>query len=89
MSFKDEMRKDLELAESMLENLESELREVGERIKELEAKYGISSEEFLKDRSGVSEEDREEWVSLLFYRENLEKGLEPLRREIEKLRGRI
>ena len=87
MSFREEFRKDYEAVKVMLKDLESQLGEVEERISELERKYGRSSDEFLEDRSGVSEEDREEWLGLIYYRDNLKSGLAPLRHQIESLKG--
>ncbi|MDK2383897.1 MAG: hypothetical protein QI199_03680 [Candidatus Korarchaeota archaeon] len=87
MSFREELKKDYESVKAMLEDLEAQLKDVEKRISELESKYRKSSREFLEDRSGVSEEEREEWLGLIHYRDNLRRGLEPLRQQIESLSG--
>lgn len=69
-----------------VEELKSDLKSIDRRIKRLEKKYGITSQEFLAGKAPprLTEEDREEWKSLLYYRDNLKKVVEMLRKEVEK-----
>ena len=82
----EELRQDFESFKARVEELKTELESINKEIKKLEKKYGISSKDFLSGKipPEITEEDREEWRGLLFYRDTLKKAVKELSKAVEK-----
>ena len=85
---REELGKDLRDVKRIVEDLEAQVRQGEERIREYEERYGMESEEFLRRwEAGLvdrEDEDLQDWAMTLYYIERLRPQVRLLRAQLER-----